>query len=508
MKRVLLFVVDACTSRVLEPLLAKGELPVLAGLAAAGTLDLTCTSVFPSITPAATSSIITGRYPRDHGIAGMSWMDAETRRVTYFGDDVWTVVQRGIGPYLKDFLLRLNGDLLKAPTLMQTAERRGLTAGCFNYLIFRGDVVHQATPPMLLRLWPGTPSAFTVQGPSTLCLGDFVSDRPRRRDLLPSGGVFRRFGLDDQGTEAFLAGVGHAGALPQFNVAYFADYDFNAHERGPEAACDTLRRVDERLGRVFEGWGGLERVLEDVCIVLTADHSQSEVRAEDAGIALADTLDGFQLGDPVGGWEEGDDVMVCPNMRTAEVYLRQVTSAQARRVCAKLLEDSRIDQVVWKDPGDPDGTFRVSTADRGEVRFWSAGGADSVEDQYHGWWRCEGDLAAVDATVDGERRLRYGAYPNAFERVAGGFGPARQGRLLATARLGFEFAVTGQDPHTGGGSHGTLHALDSIVPLLVAGAPPGVRIPPHPRIVDVEPLCRQVLGIEQEIPPGVSRARA
>jgi hypothetical protein len=155
---------------------------MLGKLAAAGSIDLACTSVFPSITPAATSSIVTGRYPRDHGIAGMSWLEPGTGRVTYFGDDVWTVIQRGLGAYVRDFLQHLNGGLLKAPTMFQTAERHGLTAGCFNYLIFRGDVAHDAHLPMLLRLWPGLPKTFTVHGPSTLCLGDFVSDRPRRRD--------------------------------------------------------------------------------------------------------------------------------------------------------------------------------------------------------------------------------------------------------------------------------------------------------------------------------------
>jgi predicted AlkP superfamily pyrophosphatase or phosphodiesterase len=62
-KKVLLIVVDACTSRALAPALESGRLPHLRELAEAGKLYLDCAAIFPSITPAATASIITGCYP-------------------------------------------------------------------------------------------------------------------------------------------------------------------------------------------------------------------------------------------------------------------------------------------------------------------------------------------------------------------------------------------------------------------------------------------------------------
>jgi predicted AlkP superfamily pyrophosphatase or phosphodiesterase len=105
-KRVLLIVVDGCTSRELGSALDRGELPLLAELAERGVLDLECLSIFPSITPAATASIVTGRYPSAHGIAGMSWLNPTTQRISYFSDDVWTVLARGAGDFLEGFLLR------------------------------------------------------------------------------------------------------------------------------------------------------------------------------------------------------------------------------------------------------------------------------------------------------------------------------------------------------------------------------------------------------------------
>ena len=56
-KKVLLLVVDALSSRVVRPVWERGELPGLGHLIEAGEVDWECTSVFPSITPAATALV-------------------------------------------------------------------------------------------------------------------------------------------------------------------------------------------------------------------------------------------------------------------------------------------------------------------------------------------------------------------------------------------------------------------------------------------------------------------
>ncbi|MCB0008790.1 MAG: hypothetical protein KDE04_20130 [Anaerolineales bacterium] len=47
--------------------------------------------------------------------------------------------------------------------------------------------------------------------------------------------------------------------------------------------------------------------------------------------------------------------------------------------------------------------------------------------------------------------------------------------------------------YPGGGSHASLHRLDSQPPLLLAGVPAGVTIPAQPRIIDIAPLCQAIL---------------
>lgn len=508
MKRVLLMVVDGWTSRVFGPALDRGELPTFAELAARGRLDLDCVSIFPSITPAATASIVTGQYPSRHGIAGMSWWDRETGNISYLGDDLWTILQRGMGEFLRGFLVGLNGERLQAPTLFQVVERQRRRAACFNHLIFKGDVAHEVSQPLLLRLFPSTRSTLTVQGPSWLCLGDFVATTGRQHDVDTRGGILNRFGLDDQGTAGFLHDLPDAGALPDFTVAYFPDHDHDSHDRGPSRACETLRHLDGRLAGIFHDWGGLDRVLADTCIVITADHSHSEVSGADgAGIVLDELLRGYRCADPGSGWTGGDDVLLCPNLRSAEVYLRHPDADGVRRLKDRLLEDSRIDQVIWRhthaDRGDE---IHVATRDRGALRFRRApAGAPGVRDEYGGSWDLDGDGAALELTLDGDQ-VRYGSYPNALERLQNGVDHPRAGRIWATARPGCEFRMGGQGRHPEGGSHGTLHELDSRVPLLVAGAPArDIAGGFTPRIVDVAPMCAAMLGIAFDVPPGAPR---
>jgi hypothetical protein len=95
-------------------------------------------------------------------------------------------------------------------------------------------------------------------------------------------------------------------------------------------------------------------------------------------------------------------------------------------------------------------------------------------------------------------------YPNAFERITGILNLEDSGHLMVTAWPGYEFKIPRTSVHGGGGSHGSLHAQDSIVPLLIAGAPDGIALPPYPRTVDVAPICLKVLGLEAQIPVGVS----
>jgi len=70
MNRVLLVVIDALSSRHVKIALRGGRLPNLGRLIEKGEIHEESLSIFPSITPPATTSIATGAYPSEHGIPG------------------------------------------------------------------------------------------------------------------------------------------------------------------------------------------------------------------------------------------------------------------------------------------------------------------------------------------------------------------------------------------------------------------------------------------------------
>ena len=464
-------------------------------------------SIFPSITPAATSSIATGAYPCEHGIAGASWYDSVREEVAYYGDDFWVIAKEGVRCFIEDFLLRLNGDRLKAPTMFQMLERTGRHAACLNYLVFKGDCEHAVRVPVPIAALPGAPLTERVLGPSILALGDFAGPRwTAGRKLDKKGGLLHRFGMDDASTGVMLREILERRALPDFTIAYFADNDYRSHEVGPVAALPVIERIDRMLGEAFEAGGGMDRVLADTAVVVTSDHGHCDVLADAAAaVHLEARLSDFRQADLGRAWRAGDEVMICPNMRAAQIYVRQPAPAVIERIASALLGDSRVDQVMWRTTLTRPGAagYTVSSA-RGRLEFSRANGASSDADLFGGVWTWTGDPGAVTLERDG-RTILFADYPNAFERIAGALDLDQSGEIWVTAKAGCEFEVPGGHAHLGGASHGALHKLDSLSPVIVAGG--GVRqtLPRHVRLVDIAPLCMTLLGVAMRYRVGTPR---
>jgi hypothetical protein len=496
-KKVLLFVIDALASRVVEPLMQEGKLPAMAALAEAGAIHWDCTPIFPSITPAATASIITGQYPVEHGIIGDYWYDRERNEVKYFGADFAVIWNQGFGSFFHDFLDRLNEQFLSSETLFQAVESAGLSAASLNYLIFHGNVPHDVEVPLLLKLLPDVSFDRSLHGPQILQLGDFVVPAQLHENGgLHQSGPTNRYGFKDYHAAQALLELAQDDNLPDLTVTYWPDNDFNSHSDGPVTAGSTVRQADMYLQQLIEVSGGIEQLLQNYCVVLTGDHSQADmVDDEDqAGIDLHRLLEEYSIADPGQPWQD-EDMLICPNLRVAHVYLPNQDEQRIKRMAELLLADERIDQVIWPAPlTDGAPGFVVATLNRGRLRFGEGKhGAEQAQDDYGTTWSWEGDLSVVDGHCE-DRHLRFGDYPNAFERIANALTNSTGGVFWMTTRPGYEFLLPGMSAHPGG-SHGSLHRLDSQVPLLIAGAPSSTTFPEHPRTIDVAPFCKQVLGI-------------
>ncbi|MAU12687.1 MAG: hypothetical protein CL607_22890 [Anaerolineaceae bacterium] len=508
MKKVLLFIVDALAARVVEQAMDRGKLPHLDALRQRGVFRNECISILPSITPAALSSLATGRYPQDHRIMGAHWYKTQNDEVEYFGGDFWVLMNKGVGEFFQEFLGKLNHDLLKADTIFDILEEQGIATACLNFFIYHGPKPHEVNVPLMLGLMPGVHYDKEVYGSSILYLGDFVKTPLADGHILDgSRNVTNRYGFNDETTFDMLYDLKEHDAFPPFTLAYCPDNDFESHEKGPHVALHTLEAFDERLGNLFELFGGVDAMLDEFAIVIAGDHAQiSMTPGEDKDIKLDAVLDGIQIVNAGETWDDDDSIIITPNLRKAQIHLKQPTLARRDQVVGKLLADARVDQVMWRvhDFDESKYGFYIKTADRGQIHFWAddEGTACDAQGQY---WRWDGDLSAVDAQVEGDR-LIFRDYPNIFERVACALNVIDSGHIWVLAHPGYEITLPRTDVHEGG-SHGSLHRSDSETVLFVAGAPDDLAIPEQPRSVDVAPICLDILGVTSPLKTGVSHIR-
>jgi hypothetical protein len=241
-----------------------------------------------------------------------------------------------------------------------------------------------------------------------------------------------------------------------FLVFYLPDFDYASHAVGPEAALDALEHADACLGELLRAAGGNEEFLQRYAILVCSDHGQTPVEHVAA------------LGDRFAGAER-DSVVVTASNRAGMIYRLPGCGLEARQLAERLDDEPGADVVLFRENG-----AAVARREGLEVRF-------APED---GGWRRDGE----------EHLLMAEHYPNALERGWRALACPNAGDVLVSAAAGYEFADLGGGHHAGGGSHGSLLAGDSTVPVIAAGFdanPLGV----HADVTDIAPLVLAHFGV-------------
>ena len=221
-----------------------------------------------------------------------------------------------------------------------------------------------------------------------------------------------------------------------FLVFYLSDYDYASHAQGPDAAHAALARCDEAVGGLIEAAGGADQFLERYAVILCSDHGQTQVGQV---VRLQDSF---------------PDAIVTASNRAGMVY----SDRDADELAARLDGNPAIDVVLYRE-----GEEAVARRDGEELRFTPDG--------------TSGDVTILDHPQGLERAWAAVANPNA-------------GELIVSAAAGWEFADLAGRHHAGGGSHGSLLAGDSEVPMLAVGLEtlPG-------SIVEVMPAVLEHFGV-------------
>jgi Type I phosphodiesterase / nucleotide pyrophosphatase len=470
-KKLVLAVIDGLSPATLERCLEQGRLPALSLLREHGTYT-TATTTFPSVTPVCLSTIATGSHPDVHLIPHLVWFHRTEQRLVEYGSSLAAVRAVGARRSLRDAIVGMSRDHLSpaATTVFEAVEDAGLVAAAVNFTCYRGRERHFVRLPQPARRDRWYES---VQAPSRFFFFNLYESDDTGAGLAVRS---RAAGSVDAYAEAVGRWLVTRDGF-DFLLYYLPDYDYAAHLAGPDAALAALERADACLGALFDSAGGAAEFLERYAIVVCSDHGQSPVARE---ATLAEAYPDLSV---YAGRRDGSparhDLVVAASNRAGMVYRLPPCGATVRELARRLDGHSWADLVLFRENGQA-----VARRGGGELRFMPDG---------KDGWRLDGD----EDVLDPER------YPDAVTRAWHALDCPRAGEILVSCGEGWEFRDLGGRSHAGGGSHGSLLAADSIVPVIAVGL--DAALPHDLRTTDLAPLALRQLGVE---PPGSMRPPA
>ena len=128
-----------------------------------------------------------------------------------------------------------------------------------------------------------------------------------------------------------------------------------------------------------------------------------------------------------------------------------------------------------------------------QLRFWHG---EDVADLRGVGWETNGELSVLEAVVE-NGQIRSDTYPDPLGRVFAAVNAPHAGDFVVSLTPGYEAVDWGGVSHAGGGSHGALHAGDSLGPLLFVGCGPEAASEREQwALRDVAPAVLSHFGIE------------
>jgi len=509
-KKLVLTYVDSLRTDMLERAVAEGRAPTFGALLERGVLVPDCVSSFPSVTPVACSEIVTGVGADRHWISGMNWYHRLERRYVEYGSSLDATRSVGVFRALYDLVYNMNLAHLnpEIETLFESLDDSGARTACTPFLIYRGRHRHQVSLDGLMRrAVDATRLKFRhhTWGPTELFYGDLYASRevPCKSTSIP--------GVRDPYAACCAVELMKEDGF-DFLLLSLPDNDNYSHRHGPDESVESIAKADECFGQLIEEAGGIDPFLAEHAVILVADHAHTAV---ERGLPLAEILGAqWHVLQPSEERPELAQLAVSPTSRAAHVYLLpgEGERADPAEVGERLTEIEGVDLVCRlldaegaplyrPEPGMPaagDEWARVER--RGEQLRFRPGTA--VADLRGGHWEIEGELAVLEARIE-DGKIRSDEYPDPLQRVWSALTAPHSGDWVLSLEEGFEAVDWGGESHAGGGSHGALHAGDSLGPLLFVGCgPESADEREQWALRDVTPAILDHFGLSHSDPPG------
>ncbi len=260
------------------------------------------------------------------------------------------------------------------------------------------------------------------------------------------------------------------------------DNDNHSHKLGPDSQVAAIAQADRQLARLFEAAGGADPFLEDHAVIVVADHAHTLI---ERSVSLGSQFAGFDVRRPTDmRLLEPAQIAICPAQRAAMIYV--FAPSMLARVTARAQRIDGVDHVIWRE-----GEEAVVARGGAQLRFAPG---EQLADLRGRRWTFSGAAEVLDLRVR-HGVVRSGEFPDALARVWDATACEPAGEVLLTAAAGVEFTDWGGAGHIGGGSHGSLCAGDSNVPLICCGLE-GELNRAQWSIADVAPLITRHFGLD------------
>jgi hypothetical protein len=455
----MLVVIDALTPEMLDLTLMQGGAPTLQALLREGDRATECIAPFPSVTPVCAATIATGSELSAHNVPSMNWFHRDERRYVEYGTSFKASQRFGLVKSLNDTIYNLNRSHLSSdtPTIFELLDDAEVRTAATNYLIYRGRHRHDvAITSKLGRLVGGAAIGGPVFGPREFFYGGlFATQKTACR---------AQFGIPGQ-RDQHSACVGKylvEEDLCDFLLLSLPDNDTYSHRHGPASQTESIAEADRQLAKVVDSVGGVQGFLNEYGVIVCSDHAQSLITDE---IDLFRAFTGFSIREASNKAGVEGEIAVCPASRSAQIYVLrdEHRSKLVERIESTALKLRGVDLVISKlDADTPEVSVR---SERGELRF---GLGNELEDLRGRRWAFEGDPGVLDLEVK-DGIVSSPSYPDALGRIYSAVECERAGDVLLSAEPGYEFTDWGGAHHVDGGSHGSLHAVDSLALLMWCG---------------------------------------
>lgn len=480
-KPVILVLIDSLMDKPMQDAIQEGRAPALRYLLQSGQYFPRIVSSFPTMSVTVDSTLMTGTYADRHHIPGLVWYNGKEKRMIFYGNGFKEALKIDQLQVFMDAVHGLNQVHLskKTKTIHEELAEKGKESASINAIVYRGKTEHALHVPGFLSSSNRIPEKLTITGPKWFSLAALAQLDPKNtKNTL----IWEKYGMNNEFSAQDAAFLIRQNKLPDVTIAYLPENDSSAHKKGPNQS-DGIAKADQAFQVMLNAYGSYEQAVKNAIWIVVGDSAQSAVYddRQKAAVELRPLLARYRIADLNRRVRAEDQMVFAANERMAYIYAID-DHVRLSDVVKLLQKEERLDIIAMKDGEN----VRVAAGNTAKTFSYQPGG--NLADDYGQTWTITGAPVLADITVNKDR-IHYGKYPDVLARLYGAM-HSHEGRfVVVTAEPGYELVAESSPMHVGGGSHGSLHERDSLVPLLISGT--NTR-PKSLRIVDLKEWILQL----------------